>query len=64
MVFEHGYLINKLSRKNVIALVEDNVETPGDLSGVVYISLSNTNWKQDIMRELNNCNIPFDWSKA
>ena len=64
VVFEHGYLINKLSRKNVIALVEDNVETPGDLSGVVYIALSNINWKQDIMRELNNCNIPFDWSKA
>ena len=64
VIFEHGYLMNKLTRKNVIALVENNVETPGDLSGVVYISLSDTDWKQQIMRELQNCNIAFDWSKA
>ena len=31
VVFEHGYLMSKLGRKNIAALVEKDVETPGDL---------------------------------
>ena len=30
VVFEHGYLIGKLGREHVCALVRGNVETPGD----------------------------------
>jgi len=64
VVFEHGYLVNKLSRKNVVALVSPGVETPGDLSGIVYISMSDSEWKSKVMKELKNCNISFDWSEA
>ena len=64
VVFEHGYLIAKLNRKHVVALVESDVEIPGDLAGVIYISLMDVDWKQRVMRELQNCNIAFDWSKA
>ena len=39
VVFEHGYLIGKLGREHVCALVRGNVETPGDISGVVYVSM-------------------------
>ncbi|MBS1582296.1 MAG: nucleotide-binding protein, partial [Bacteroidetes bacterium] len=35
VVFEHGYLIGKIGRKNVCALVKGDVETPNDISGVV-----------------------------
>jgi len=35
VVFEHGFLIGKIGRKNVVALVKGDVETPNDISGVV-----------------------------
>lgn len=50
VVLEHGWLISKLSRKYVAAIVEDGVEFPGDLSGVVRISRSE--WKYELSREL------------
>lgn len=36
VVFVYGYLIGKLERSNVCALVKGNVETLGDISRVVY----------------------------
>ena len=50
VVLEHGWLMSKLSRKYVAAIVEDGVEFPGDLSGVVRISASD--WKYDLSKEL------------
>lgn len=64
VVFEHGYLINKLGRKRVVALVEDDVETPSDMSGVLYISLSDTEWKQRVLREMEICGLRFDATRA
>lgn len=64
VVFEHGYLINKLGRKRVVALVEDDVETPSDMSGVLYISLSDTEWKQRVLREMEICGLHFDATRA
>lgn len=52
VVFEHGYMVAHLGRNRVVALVEDGVETPGDLSGVVYISLNNNDWKNELFREM------------
>ena len=58
VIFEHGYLMRKLGRDRVVALVEDGVETPGDLDGVVYIPLSNSSdWKFDVVREMNACGL-------
>lgn len=51
VVFEHGYFIGKLGRKRVVALYEDGVELPSDLSGVLYTKLSG-NWKSDLLTEL------------
>jgi hypothetical protein len=51
VVFEHGYFIGKLGRKRVVALYEDGVELPSDLSGVLYKELSG-NWKSDLLAEL------------
>ncbi|BCU50832.1 Predicted nucleotide-binding protein containing TIR-like domain [Citrobacter amalonaticus] len=50
VVFEHGWLISKLSRKYVAAIVEDGVEFPGDLSGLIRIPKSD--WKYDLSKEL------------
>lgn len=57
VVFEHGYMVAKLGRRNVVALVEDGVEEPGDLSGVVYISMNDTDWKMKLFRELQSAGL-------
>lgn len=56
VVFEHGFLISKLGRKNVCSLKKGNVETPNDLSGVVYVSMDGPGaWKMEVARELQAC---------
>jgi predicted nucleotide-binding protein len=60
VVFEHGYLIGKIGRENVAALVKEEVETPNDISGVVYIKMdSHQRWHLDLAKELKSagCNI-------
>lgn len=55
VVFEHGYLISKLSRSRVAALVKGDVETPNDISGVVYIMMDAAgNWQDEMDVELRN----------
>src|SRR5690606_19065817 len=53
VVFEHGFLIGKLSRARVSAVVKGKVETPNDISGVVYIPMDQEGaWKSQITLEL------------
>jgi len=60
VVFEHGYLMAKLGRKNVCALVKGEIETPNDISGVVYVALDEAGaWKMDVNKELQACGYPF-----
>ena len=40
VVLEHGYLMGKLGRSKVCALVKGDVEMPSDIDGIVYIKLS------------------------
>ena len=64
VVFEHGYLIGKLKRNRVVALVKDEVEVPGDISGVVYISLDpNDGWKLKLIKELQAAGYEIDAKK-
>ncbi|MEN0569829.1 nucleotide-binding protein [Serratia nevei] len=51
VVFEHGYLISKLGRKNVVALRVQGVEVPGDLNGIVYLEVPN--WEYMLSKELD-----------
>ncbi len=56
VVFEHGYLIGKIGRARVVALVKGDVETPNDISGVVYVKMTNDeSWKEEINNELRSC---------
>lgn len=53
VVFEHGYLIAKLSRSRVAALVKGDVETPNDISGVVYVGMDAAGtWRTELDEEL------------
>lgn len=56
VVFEHGYLMAKLGRENVCSLVKGDIETPNDISGVVYVSLDPLGaWKNEVAKELRAC---------
>lgn len=59
VVFEHGYLIGKLGRPRVSAIVKGAIETPNDISGVVYIALDEQGiWKEDLKREMRSVGYP------
>lgn len=64
VVFEHGYLIGKLGRDKVSALVKGDIEKPGDISGVVYISMDDAGaWKTEIAREMKSIGLEVDMNK-
>lgn len=64
VVFEHGYLCAKLGRKRVVALKEKHVEFPSDLAGVVYIDLSFSNWRNELMRDMEEAGLKFNPLRA
>lgn len=55
VVFEHGYLMAKLGRENVCALVKGEIEKPNDISGVVYVDIDIAGaWKTEVAKELKS----------
>lgn len=61
VVFEHGYLIGKIGRHNVCALVKGKIETPNDISGIVYIPMDNEKaWQLAVVKELRNSGYDID----
>lgn len=65
VVFEHGYLIGKIGRPNVCALVKGDIETPNDISGVVYVAMDEADaWHLKIAKELRNSGYNVDMNKV
>lgn len=65
VVFEHGYLIARLGRGNVCALVKSGVDVPNDISGVVYIPLDDHGaWHLALAKELRNSGYEIDMNKV
>ncbi len=63
VVFEHGYLIGKLGRKKVCALVEGDIEKPSDIDGVLYISYQPGIWELAVGKELRSAGYDIDLNK-
>lgn len=64
VIFEHGLLIGKIGRANVVALLKGNVEIPNDISGVVYESMDEGGaWKYKIAREMKSSGYDVDMNK-
>ena len=64
VVFEHGFLIGKLGRKNVAALVDGKLELPNDISGVVYIGLDEASaWKLQLAKDMTQSGYDIDMNK-
>lgn len=61
VVFEHGFLMGKIGRSNVCALVKSDVEKPNDISGVVYIGMDNAGgWQAELMKEMKSSGLEID----
>ncbi|MDJ1476896.1 nucleotide-binding protein [Bacillus sp. LS15-K4] len=64
VVFEHGFLIGKIGRGNVAALVKDTVEKPNDISGIVYITMDGFDaWKMKLAKELKSSGYEIDMNR-
>jgi predicted nucleotide-binding protein len=65
VVFEFGYFVGTLGRKNVVAIVESGVETPSDYSGVLYIPFDAADgWRLRLVKELKAAGLEVDANAA
>lgn len=64
VVFEHGYMCAKLGRSRVCAVVENGVEVPGDMSGVVYVQYDDKGmWQMMVAKEMKAAGLNVDLNK-
>lgn len=64
VVFEHGFMCAHLGRERVCALLEDGVEQPGDLQGVIYKHIDAVGaWKYQIADEMKSVGLEVDKNK-
>ena len=64
VIFEHGYLIGKIGRKNVCHLFKSGVETPSDIEGLVYAPMDEGGgWKYTVGKEMKACGYDIDLNK-
>lgn len=56
VIFELGWLIGFLGRKNVLLLYKEtpNFEFPSDLQGVLYKKFNSIDWKYEVIKEMKN----------
>lgn len=61
VIFEMGYFMGALGRSHVMCLLQDKVEKPGDIDGVVYTSIDKVGvWKYSLVKELKACGYDVD----
>ncbi len=64
IAFEHGYLIAKLGRRKVSALVKGNTEIPNHIHGVVYIPMDALDsWQLAMTHEMIRAGYNLDISQ-
>lgn len=61
VVYEAGYFMGKLGRERVIMLVDEDIELPSDLQGVVYTD--SESWKTEVLQELQSIGYGIDFNK-
>jgi len=65
VVFEFGYFVGALGRKNVVAIVESGVETMSDYAGVLYIPFdAEDGWRLKLVKELKAAGLELDANAA
>ncbi len=65
VVFEMGYFMGALGRDHVMCMLQDSVEKPGDIDGVVYTQIDKAGvWKYSLVKELKACGYDVDANKV
>jgi hypothetical protein len=65
VIFEHGFFVGLLGRKNVCALYKPGVEKPSDLDGVLYVEMDDSSaWQRGLAREMHHAELSFDLAAA
>ncbi|MCY3870191.1 MAG: nucleotide-binding protein [Gemmatimonadetes bacterium] len=65
VIFEFGYFMGKLGRQRVCALKKENVETPSDYDGVLYIPFDESGaWRMKLVGELKTAGLDVDANRA
>ena len=62
VIFEHGFLIARLGRDRVCALLDGDVEQPSDIDGVLYVKYQG-DWKLTVAKELSSAGYDIDFNK-
>jgi predicted nucleotide-binding protein len=64
VIFELGVFIGALGRSNVVVLMDDGVEKPSDIGGLVYISLDAAGaWRHSLLKELQAAGVEVDFNR-
>ena len=61
VIFEHGFLIARLGRDRVCALLDGDVEQPSDIDGVLYVKYQG-DWKLTVANELRSAGYDIDFN--
>ncbi len=65
VIFEFGYFVGKLGRKNVVGIVKGDIEAPSDYSGVLYIPMDDSEaWRFLLIKELKSVGYKIDANKV
>lgn len=63
VVFEMGFFFGALGRERTCVLLEEGVEEPGDVAGLVYVPLDGAGgWRSTLARNIHAAGIDIDWS--
>lgn len=64
VVFEMGYFYGKTWSIEGCVLLDEGVDKPGDLDGLVYVpTAEDFVWKARLVKELKNCGYNVDMNK-
>lgn len=65
VIFEWGFFVGRLGRTNVCALIEEGLEKPSDMDGILCIPTdSGQAWKVRLAQELKVAGIDVDLNRA
>jgi predicted nucleotide-binding protein len=62
VVLELGFFWGKLGRDHVFIIMDDDLEKPGDIDGIIYNKFSG-DWKIRLCKFLKQLNVPFDMTR-
>lgn len=61
VIFELGYFVARIGRRNVAVLHEPGVEIPSDYQGILYIPLDPSGiWRYKLLREMRAVGLGYD----